>query len=358
MSSSTYASALGRLLVHFPEFLPKESYPALVAANDVNEITKTLEATPYGPEINASAASYQGAPLLEIAINRTTVRRNKIALESCPFAGKPILGAYLRRWDVQNIGLILSAKAQGRPLAETEPFLVSAREIPAGLFAGSMTIDDFRVLLQQPTVEAVAQALVRFGYGTALLGLLDDYNRTKDIFPLLQALDRQYYQTALGSLQYFQGDEWVVRSFLRGEIDIRNALLFLKAKDSELPLEAAVTRFVEGGDLPRSAFEDAYGGRTVLDLVSSLSTRFPARVEGNSLYSQNRTLTGYEVSLTRERAVRELKRLRTYPLSIAVAFSYLFLAELERSDLRRIIYGKLYGLTPTALDALLVVPKL
>jgi V/A-type H+/Na+-transporting ATPase subunit C len=358
VSSSTYASALGRLLVHFPEFLPKESYPALVGATDINDLIKTLEATPYGPEIVANAASYQGAPLLEIAINRTTIRRNKIALDACPFAGKPILGAYLRRWDVQNIGLILSAKAQDRPLSETEPFLVSAREIPAGLFAGSMTIDDFRFLLQQPTVEAVAQALVRFGYGTALLGLLDDYNRTKDIFPLLQALDRQYYLTALASLQYFQGDEWVVRSFLRGEIDIRNVLLFLKAKDSDLPMEAAVSRFVDGGDLPRSSFEDAYSARTVPDLVTTLSNRFPTLPEGNALYQQNRTLTGYEITLTKDRAVRELKRLRTYPLSIAVAFAYLYEAELERSDLRRIIYGKLYGLSPQAIDALLVVPKL
>ena len=358
MSSSVYASALGRLLVHFPEFLPKESYPALVGAADINEIVKTLEATSYGPEIIANAASYQGAPLLEIAINRTTVRRNRVALESAPFAGKPIIGAYLRRWDVENIGLILSAKAQGRALAETEPFLVSSREIPAGLFAGSMTIDDFRVLLQQPTVEAVAQALVRFGYGTTLLGLLDEYSRTKDIFPLLQALDRQYYQTALASLQYFQGDEWVVRAFLRSEIDVRNTLLFLKAKDAELPMEAAVGRFIEGGDLARSVFEDAYQGRSVPDMVATLSNRFPTLVEGTTLYTQSRTLTGYEVALSRDRAVRELKRLRTYPLSIAVAFSYLFLAELERSDLRRIIYGKLYGLAPQALEPLLVVPRL
>ena len=358
MSSSTYASSLGRLLVHFPEFLSKDAYPTLISANDLGEVTKFLEASSFGPEIIASAASYQGAPLLEVAINRTTVKRNKIALESAPFAGKPIVGAYLRRWDVQNIGLILSAKAQGRPLAETETFLVSSREIPAGLFAGSMTIDDFRLLLQQPTIEAVAQSLVKFGYGTALLGLLDDYNRTKDIFPLLQALDRQYYQTALASLTYFQGDEWVVRSFLRSEIDIRNALLFLKAKDAELPVEIAVTRIIEGGDLSRSSFEDAYSARSVPDLVSTLSARFPTLVEGNALYQQSRTLTGYEVALSRDRATRELKRLRSYPLSIAVTFSYLFLAELERADLRRVIYGKLYGLGPQALEPLLVVPRL
>ena len=36
----------------------------------------------------------------------------------------------------------------------------------------------------------------------------------------------------------------------------------------------------------------------------------------------------------------------------------LLLAELERTDLRRIIYGRLYGVAPATLESLLVVPRL
>jgi V/A-type H+-transporting ATPase subunit C len=358
VATSTYASALGRLLVHFPEFLPKDAFAPLAAIPDINELVKALETTAYGPEIVQAAASYKGAPLLEIAINRTTVQRNRLALNASPFAGKPIVGAYLRRWDVQNISLILSAKAQGRPIAETEAFLVSSREIPAGLFAGSMTIDDFRVLLQQPTVDGVAQALVKFGYGTTLIPLVDEYDRTKDIFPLLQALDKQYYQTVMDSLRYFQGDEWVVRALLRSEIDVRNILLLLKGKDGGLPVDVVAPRFLDGGDLPRSALEDTYGAATVPELAASLSQRFPGLPQGDALYQQSRTLTGYEAALARERAVREFKRLRSYPLGIAIVFVYLLQAELERSDLRRIIYGNLYGLSGPTLEGLLVSPRL
>lgn len=357
MAGSVYASALGRLLVQFPAFLSKDAFAQLVALDDLGEIAKALESTAYGPEIIAEASSYTGAPLLEISINRTTVRRNRQALNAAPFAGKPVVGAYLRRWDVENIGLILSSKAQGRPLSETESFLVSSREIPAGLFAGSMTIDDFRLLLQAPSVEAVAQALVRFGYGTTLLALLDDYARTKDVFPLLTALDRQYYANVVESLRYFQGDEWVVRSFVRGDIDQRNVLLLLKAKDAGLPLEAAAGRVIDGGELSKVNLEDAYTARTVPELVNSLATRYPSLVEGTPLYTASRTLTGYEAALSRDRAVRELKRLKAYPLGIGVIFTFLFRAELERSDLRRIIYGKLYGLPRATLEPLLVVPR-
>lgn len=76
------------------------------------------------------------------------------------------------------------------------------------------------------------------------------------------------------------------------------------------------------------------------------------------MYAESRSLTGYETALVKDRAVREVKRLRSYPLSIAVIFTYLLHSELERTDLRRVIYGKLYQVAPATLESLLVVPKL
>jgi V/A-type H+-transporting ATPase subunit C len=358
MSGSPYASSLGRLKAHFTEFLSHETLTSLASSIDVNEITKRLETTGYGPEIVQAAASYQGAALLEIAINRTFVRRNRLALDSTPFAGKPIVAAYLRKWDIQNIGLVLSAKAEGRTITETELFLVSSREIPAGLFAGTMTLDDFRLLLQQQSLEAVASSLVRFGYGGVLLPLLEAYGRTHDIFPLLNALERQYYQTVFESARFFQGDEGVVRHFLQSEIDVRNVLLMLKGKDGEVAVEDVQSRFLDGGEIARAQVPDLYSARGVRELVATLEGRYPTLAEGNAAYEDHRSLTGYESALQRDRAITELKRLRSFPLSLAIIFTYLLIAELERGDLRRIIYGKLYGVPNEELTAALVLTRL
>jgi V/A-type H+/Na+-transporting ATPase subunit C len=358
VAGSPYASALGRLKSYQPTLLPKEAYGQLVAAKDLVEVAKLLEATPYGPEIAQSAASYHGAPLLELAVNHVLVVRNRLAYEATPFAGRALVGAYLRRWDLQNIGIILSAKAQGRPVGETETALVSSRDIPAGLFAGTMTLDDFRLLLQQPNVDAIAQGLVKFGYGGVLLPRMEAYNRTHDIFPLLSALDRFYYDDLLSSARFYQGDEWVVRLLIQSEIDVRNAVLLLKGKDAGLPVEAVQDRFLDGGALLRAAVPEIYGGRTVAEVVGALESRFPALPEGNEIYQAGRSLAGYEAALVRERSVRELKRLRAYPLSVAIIFGFLLLTELERSDLRRIIYGKLYGVAPAEIERDLIVPRL
>ncbi|MGA8664012.1 MAG: V-type ATPase subunit [Thermoplasmata archaeon] len=357
MAGSPYASALGRFKALQPTLLPTEAYGPLVRAKDLSEILKLLEPTVYGPEIALAGTTYQGAPALEVAINRLFVHRQQMLLESASFAGKPLVEAYLRRWDIENIGLILSAKSEGRPITETESFLVSSREIPAGLFAGGMGLDDFRALLALPTTEAVATQLVRFGYGGVLLPLLETYQKTRDIFPLLAALQRDYYRRLLESAKFFQGDEWVIREFLRSEIDLKNVFLLLKGKAADLPLDVVLERFLDGGDLGRDRVADLYNVRDVPELVAQLEGRYPALHEGLEGYAAEKSLVPFELALTRERMVRELKRLRSFPLSVSILFTFLLLAELERADLRKIVYGKLYGIAPAELERSLLLGR-
>ncbi|MFZ0829981.1 MAG: V-type ATPase subunit [Thermoplasmata archaeon] len=359
MSSSPYASPLGRIKAQLPSFLPKESYNTLANAPDVGEIAKLLEPTPYGPYLGQAAATYRGADLIEVAVNRYFVQRNRMGLEVAPFAGRAIVQAYLRRWDIQNVGAILAAKVQGRVLSEEETFLVSPREIPAGLLAGPMVLDDFRLLMQTPTVEAVVQGLVKFGYGAVLLPLVENLQRTKDIFPMLAALDRNYYSQLLEATKFFQGDEWTVRRFIQTEIDVRNLLLLLKGRDADFNPEVVFARFLEGGEFGRAAAQDLYAtARDLAALVQALDSRAPRLADGMERYRADRSLVGFEAALTRQRAIDQLKQLRSYPLSLAVIFAFLLLAELERNDLQRIVFAKAYGVPRDQVEPLLISPSL
>jgi len=358
MASSPYASALGRLNPEFPAFLPKETYLQLVATKDANEFAKVLETTPYSDDVARLRSTHSDVSLVELAINRTFVRRNREAYEAAPFAGRGVVGAYLGRWDIQNIEMILTAKAKGGSVTETEDHLVSSREIPAGLYAGAMNLDDFRLLLSQPTLEAMVTALVKYGYGTTILPFLETFERTHNIFPILLALDKEYYRNVVAQSRFFQGDEWVIRSLVQSEIDARNALLLFKGKDRNLPSDLVLSRWLEGGTMTLAQASDIYPARTVPELAERLASRFPSVGEGTAEYTSADSLTGYEVAIERERATSELKRLRTYPLSLSVIFAYLLRNEIERSDLRRAVFGRRYGVSAERLTPLLVSPRL
>ncbi|HEY1198361.1 MAG TPA: V-type ATPase subunit [Thermoplasmata archaeon] len=358
MAASPYASALGRLNPEFPAFLPKETYPLLLATKDPNEFAKVLETTPYAEDVARVRATHSDVSLVELAINRTFVRRNRHAFEATPYAGRSVVGAYLGRWDIQNIEMILTAKAKGRGVTETEDHLISSREIPAGLYAGAMNLDDFRILLGQTTVEAMVTSLVKYGYGATILPFLEAFERTHNIFPILHALDQEYYRNVLAQARFFQGDEWVVRGLVQSEIDSRNALLLLKGKAHRLPVEAVLARWTDGGRLTTTLASDLFSARNVPELADRLAPRFPSIGEGATEWASADSLTGYEVALDRERATSELKRLRTYPLSLSVIFAFLLRNELERSDLRRAVFGRLYGVSAERLAPLLVSPRL
>jgi V/A-type H+-transporting ATPase subunit C len=358
MAASPYASALGRLNPEFPAFLSKEIYPQLLSTKDANEFAKVLETTPYAEDVARLRSTHSDVTLVELAINRTFVRRNRHAFESTPFAGRGVVGAYLGRWDIQNIEMILTVKSQGKSVTETEDHLISSREIPAGLYAGAMNLDDFRILLAQPTLEAMVTALVKYGYGTTILPFLETFERTHNIFPILHALDKEYYRNVVAQARFYQGDEWVIRGLVQSEIDARNALLLLKGKDRYLPVDDVLSRWLEGGTTTSAQAADMYAARTIPELAERLASRFPSVTEGTNEFTSADSLTGYEVAIERDRATSELKRLRTYPLSLSVIFAYLLRNEIERSDLRRAVFGRRYGVSAERLAPLLVSPRL
>lgn len=360
---SPYASSLGWLKAAFPTFLKREVYQALLEAKDVDEFTKVLDPTPYGPALARTRATHSGVSLVEIALNRTLVQRNRNAYHRTPYGGQAVVAAYLARWDIQNIELILSSKAQGRSVTETEDHLVSARDIPAGFYTGLIGLDDFRILLSQPSLEATVAALVKYGYGGTILPFLEEFQRTRNIFPILQALDKEYYRRVLSAARFVQGDEWILHAFLQSELDVRNALILLKGKSIDLPLDAVLTHWIEGGTLSVGQVPALYAATGVQELVRRLASRWPSLgkvvpPEATPKDGEPESLTGFEVAMQRDRAVVELKRLPLYPLSVNVIFSYLLRVELEWSDLRRIVFGLVYGLPASQVESLLVSHRL
>src|SRR5690349_18379981 len=174
-------------------------------------MVKMLQNTWYGEEIEKAASVYQPPEILEISLNRHLVMINKIAIDASPFNGKNAIKAYLLKWDLYNIELILSSKNMGRAITETEPFLVSSRNFPAGISAGNIPHDEMKTILSQSGVDAVINRLLKYNYGTILLQHLDAYQKTSDLGPMMAALQDYYYQTLLESLRFFQGDEGIIR---------------------------------------------------------------------------------------------------------------------------------------------------
>jgi len=354
MPTSQYSSSFGRLQAISINLLSKETMQNLLKAKDDTEIAKILESTWYGPEIEKAASVYQPPELLEVALNRHLVEINKIALESTPFSGKSAVKAYLAKWDIYNIELILSAKSMGRLVTETESFLVSSRNVPAGISAGNIPHDEMKIILSQSGVDGVVNQLVKYNYGTILMQYLDEYRKTGDLGPAMAALQSYYYQNLLESLKFFQGDEGTIRELIRTEIDKKNILCLLKGKEANLEKEIVSKHLVSGGKIPLNELISIYELKNVAEIVGKIETHFTL-VQALAQYKNTKSLIEFEVSMDKFIHTTHVKKLKNIALSIGTIFYFIINAENERENIKRISYGKRYNLTTEQISSLLLM---
>lgn len=320
----------------------------------MKEVAQRLEQTWYREGIESLATVYKPPELIEVAVNRHLVEVNSIAIQTAPLFGKNALVAYLSKWDIENIEVILAAKSLGKGLAQTEAFLVSARSLPITLSFNAIPYVELNNLLQQPDVESVINYLVKYGYGAVLLQQLGEFRKTGDLGVFTGALQNLYYSKLLWELRFLRGDEGVLREYVRADITKRNILNLLKSRESNMDRDVLSRHLVEGGLIATPNLLEAYNspelGETIkrfvpwIDLTAALES-----------YRKSGNLTEVEVAYDKLVAARYLSRFRSLQISLTSSFAFVLQAEYERQNIRRITYAKQYGMTEDYIKSVLLV---
>ncbi|MHB8567952.1 MAG: V-type ATPase subunit [Nitrososphaerales archaeon] len=350
---SSYAAGFGTLKVLSLSFLTKDQLYDLTKAKDAKEIAERLENTWYGLDIEAAASIYKPPELIEVAVNHHLVSVNKTALQACPVFGKNALQAYLAKWDIENIELIIAAKSLGRTLEQTEAFLVSSRNLPVGLSSAMIPLSELHALLQQPDVEAIINYLVKYGYGAVLLQQLGEFRKTADLGVFTSALQNFYYSRLLQELRFLQGDEGALREYVRAEISKRNFLNLLKSRESKLDREIFARHLIDGGLIDKSGLLEAYNSPELAEVVKKFEPWFDL---GPAIerYTKTGNLTEFEVAMDRLIVSKYLNRFRSLSISLTPVFLFVFQAEFERQNIRRITYAKQYGMSEDYIKSIIL----
>lgn len=349
---STYSGSYGRIKVSQTEFL-SESVVRSFIGMPLDDITRALSSTVYKDDINALYSLYTNPDLLEMAANRRLVARNKIALFAAPPMTSDLLRAYMSKWDVQNIKSVITSKYLGYDVRETETFLVSFRDVPLGIFGGVMNNDDFRILINQSNIEAVAENLTRFGYGQLILQYLDNYRKDNDIAPMLQALDRHYYARLMSSLKFFNGDEGPLIRFFKEEVDNKNFMVLLAAKDMQVPFEKIRDQLLPYGNMTMEGLQSLFGSGGVEDMAAKLQDRY-SLTQAIEAYRIEGDLKLFESEMRSSLLRRYVDVLSSQSLSAGSVFAYILRSERERDNIKTIVIGNSYGIEAKRTEEMLI----
>jgi|ADKI01.1.fsa_nt_gi Archaeal/vacuolar-type H+-ATPase subunit C len=335
-------------------FLTKEDMLRLNAMSDAEEIEEALSSTWYRKDVEAASSVYRLPTSIDVALNRHIVEMNRIAMLVAPEDGLMALKAYLSRWDTEDILLILAAKSLGRRLEETEPFIISPRNLPVGIAGNVIPYSEMKLLMEQKDVESVIKELVRYRYGAILLQHLRDFQRTEDLGIFEGALLNDYYSRLQWELRFKNGDEGTLREYFRAEITKRNLLTVLKSRDSHLSKDVLAKHILSGGFAEADAFVSAYETKDMTNIVSRLKP-FIDISKAVKRYSESKNIAEFEVEVDNVLIDNYFWRFRMHnPLSLTGIFFFIIRGQFERENIRRIVYGKEYGLPVNYINSILL----
>ncbi len=349
----TYTGSFGRLKAGISDFLSEDFILSLIP-KDLDGISQALSTTSYREDLEALSALYKVPEVLEMAINRHLIKKNKLALFAPPPNAATFLKSYFLKWDIENVKSVMSAKQLGYHSTETDSFIVSYRNIPVGIFAGNMTPEDFKIMISLGTIDNVVDYLTRFGLGTYLLQYIDEYRKTKDVTPLFSAMDRYHFRTMTDSLRFFNGDEIITRSYIKSLVDESNISTVFKAMVLKVPWEQIKDYIFSTGNITIADLEDSMRTMNIPDACQRLKGFYDLE-DAAEKYAKTGMLYHFDVALRTERFRRFLPMMAASPISLNSIFYFTLRAEVERENLRAIVASKIYKVPDERIKSFLVL---
>lgn len=349
----SYAYAYARAKALESNMLNQSVINQLLSAPDVNQIVNGLMETPYRDYISYYSTKYSGVDLIETSVNSNLVKISKIALNITPRIGLDALRSYISKWDIANIKIIISSKVLGRKINETEMFLLSEWDLPAGIVAGQMTSEDFRIMIDEQDIDSVIKYLLKFPYGRVLMDNVESFKKEGDPGEMLLSLDLFYYRNLLEKIKLFQGNEIPVLHLISSQIDSKNIMTLIRGMDMGLQPTELRKYMIEGGNLKGQRLDDLLHASSIGDIVEKVKDIYDL-TKAFEKYSESRDIKEFEIQLENYIAIRNISSFRIASPGLASVIGLLFMFETERENIRKIAYGKQYRLSNERIKSMLI----
>jgi len=111
---------------------------------------------------------------------------------------------------------------------------------------------------------------------------------------------------------------------------------------------------IENGRISTKELLDSYEVKDVTELIGRFDSYFKL-TDAIEQYKTSKSLIDFEVGITKIIFENNVKKLRNIALSMGNIFYFIFRAEIEHENLKRITYGKRYDLSTDKIKEMLLI---
>lgn len=285
-----------------------------------NGIARKLEEGDYKEDINELGSDHEGVELVELALVRNLSRTMSHLAEISPESLKPVLDAYLRRYDILSFKRLLRWKKGGGE-NDIDSFLIPV---------GDYSYEDFKELSEE-SFEDICKAIEFPEAGVDYQSVVDP---EADLREIERELDIQYYRE-LKQVSDTVGSKWFDR-FVDQELEYENLKIALRLKKYGLDRDKIREWLVT--DEFTNTLEQIIEAEDLGKAIEVVRDSGKAEVNGDQ------TLEDIEHSLEVARLKRALRNLHIEPLGATSILGYVIAKIIEVKNLRMLIRAKETGI--------------
>ena len=345
-NKGNYAYAVARVKAKKSLLLGEEDYNKMLMMT-APEISRYISEAGYSKEMTELASKYEGIELLEHATYANMANVFHSLLGASQGELKDTLSAYLEKWDIWNVKIILRGKSFGLDADSIRDSLVPA---------GSLSAESLDKLLAMDSKEEIIPAFGKMAgvpqqdIQNALaadgnqLGGIEDYLDKYHIYKMLASIDPS---TRPGRM--FQ-------DYARMVVDAKNLETILKLKAEGIYGEKVMDYFIPGGrEIDRKLATQLANSETIAAFANDASqTEFADFIK--QIADNDNVLVRDVVREMQKYEIAQAKKFaHMYPLSIVPIIDYMIHKELEVMNVRTIARGLESGLDKELIKGLLVI---
>lgn len=342
-----YAYTVTRVKAKKSLLLKLEDYDKMLQMS-VPEISRYISEAGYQKEMADLAGNLQGIDLVEYATYSNMARVFSSILGASQGELYTMVSAYLEKWDIWNLKVILRGKSYGLGAEEIKEDLV-----PAGILKS----EDLDKLIAIENPEDIFAAYSKAVHVTILSSeIMSEYKATGNLGVVEDYLDKTHYVRLLKSISPTSRPTKMFQDYVRGEIDIRNLETILKLNVEGIHGEAAMKYFIEGGrEIDERLATQLSNEESISGIASDISSLRIYDSIKELMEDPSPSVRDVCLQMKKYEIASAKKFAHMYPLSVVPILDFMIHKELEVGNIRTVARGIESGLDTETIKGLLVI---
>ena len=340
-----YAYTVARVKAKKSLLLGEEDYNKMLQMS-VPEISRYISESGYQKEMAELAGRIEGIDLVEHATYTNMAKVFSSILAASQGELETMVAAYLEKWDIWNLKVILRGKSYGLGADEIREDLVPA---------GSLGAESLEKLI---ALDSIDDAIVNFAKMDKVNGqeLLDIYKESGNLGNVEDYLDKYHYARLLASIDPSSRPTKMFQEYVRKEIDVRNLETILKLKAEGIYGEQVMQYIIPGGkQVDKKLAVQLANAETIAAAASDLSQLEFYEIIKDLVEADEVRIRDVVSEMKRYEIAQAKKFSHLYPLSVVPILDYMIHKEIEVGNIRTISRGVESGLDKETIKGLLVI---